>query len=114
MVPEILIFTKERIPMDEFTPSLLEELDAIIRTHNQMKYYYFFQPPLYASQRRAFEAFNTHSEITWTEGGHRYTAETVCTCSAKNVYYKGIFTKDGKKTTIKAVENSYERMVSEI
>ncbi len=92
----------------------LSKIDNILRTHAQMRNSYFWNPPSVASMRREFERRFSHPEIAWTENGHRYTAETVCTCSVNNIYYKGIFTRDGKKTRVDVIQRSYERMVEEI
>lgn len=92
----------------------LSKLDQILRTHEQMRNMYWWNPPNTAAGRREFEKRCTHEEIAWTENGDRYTAATECTCSVKNIYYKGIFTRNGKKTKVDVIRRSYERMVEEI
>lgn len=92
----------------------LSKLDQILRTHAQMRNFYFWDPPSNAPMRCEFERRFTHPEISWTENGNLYTAETVCTCSASHIYYKGIFTRNGKKTRVDVIQRSYERMVEEI
>lgn len=92
----------------------LSKIDQILRTHEQMRNAYWWNPPPTASMRREFEKRTTHEEVSWTENGDFYTAETVCTCSCANIYYKGIFTKNRKKTRVDAIRRSYERMVDEI
>lgn len=92
----------------------LSKLDQILRTHEQMRNMFWWNPPPTASSRREFEKRCTHEEIAWTENGDRYTAATECSCSLKNIYYKGIFTKNGKKTRVDVIRKSYERMVEEL
>lgn len=92
----------------------LSKLDQILRTHEQMRNAYWWNPPNTAAGRREFEKRCTHEEISWTENGDHYTAATKCTCSSANIYYKGIFTRNGKKTRVDVIRRSYERMVEEI
>lgn len=91
----------------------LDDLERIVLTHEQMHNHYFWNPPNNATMRRKFEKMNSHEEISWTENGDFYTAATVCTCSCQHIYYKGVFSKNGKKTTSKAIKNSYQKMLME-
>ena len=88
-----------------------EQIAAIISEAEYMKSAYFFRPPCSASARRSYEKKHSHAEVTWFEGGHKYTAEYSVMCSCSNVYANGIYTKDGKKTTLKAIKNSFARML---
>lgn len=85
-------------------------LAAIIKEAEEMRNAYFFHPPVTAGSRRAYEKKHTHERISWTENGHTWTAAYSVTCSCSNVYTNGVYTKDGKKTTLTAVRNSYKRM----
>lgn len=91
----------------------LDDLERIILTHEQMHGHYFWNPPNTATMRRRFEKMNTHAAIGWTENDDVYTAGTICSCSCQHIYYNGVFSKNGKKTTIKAIKNSYQRMLFE-
>lgn len=88
------------------------KIGAIIDEAERMKGAYFFSPPGNASGRRSYERYHSHDMIEWTEGGHTYTAEYVVSCSCKNVYAYGKYTKDGNKTTLTAIKNSYKRLTA--
>lgn len=90
----------------------LEKIGTVIETAERMKNAYFWNPPTSASSRRSYEARNTTPTFTWKESGHVYTArfETVCSCA--HVYTKGFYTKDGRKTTLTAIRNSFKRLAA--
>jgi len=92
---------------------MINQIEAIIAEAEAMKSAFYFRPPMTASSRRSYEKRHTHPEITWEEGGHTYTAEYTVSCSCKNVYASGTYTKDGKKTTLTAIKNSLKRMKEE-
>lgn len=93
--------------MDKTT---LQEIAAIIAEAENMKNAYFFTPPGAASARRSYEKRHSHGPVTWQEGGHEYSAEYSVSCSCRKVYAAGTYTKDGKKTTLIAIRNSYKRL----
>ena len=88
----------------------LEQVKAIIDEAEEMKNAYFFFPLTNASSRRAYEKKHSHPLVKWEEGGHTYTAEFTVNCSCKNVYAYPNYTRDGKKTTLTTIKNSYNRM----
>jgi hypothetical protein len=85
----------------------------IIQLADKMRAAYFFTPPTNAKGRRSYEKSNSHAPVTWTDEGHEYSAEFKTDCSCKNVYAKGIYTRDGKRTTLKAIKNSVARLEKE-
>lgn len=92
---------------------IISSLTALIEEADNMKASYFFTPPMGAGARRSYEKYHSHDEIAWTDGGHEYTAKYTVTCSCKNVYARGEYTRDGKKTTLTAIKNSLKRMMQE-
>ena len=99
---------KRRIePIEKKT---LEAIEAIVREAEYMKNAYFFAPPRTASGRRSYEARYSHDEIEWTDGNDRFTAQFSVQCTCANVYAKGYYTRNGVKTTLTAVRNSYKRL----
>lgn len=88
----------------------INEIRDIIATAEKFKNAYFWAPPSGASARRSYERYHSRPEITWTEGGHTYTAAYTVSCSCKNVYAYGTYTKDGQKTTLTAIRNSLKRL----
>ena len=91
--------------------SVLNSLEAIIETAEKCRNAYFWSAPSSASARRYMERENSIPEITWRDGKDTYTAEYVVSCSCHNVYAKGIYTRNGNKTTLTAIKNSYNRML---
>ena len=89
---------------------MINQIEAIVREADAMKRAYFFSSPGNASARRSYEKKHTHPLVSWTDNGHTYTAEFTVSCSCKNVYATGTYTKDGKKTTLTAIRNSLARM----
>lgn len=95
---------------EEETMKTLGQISEIINEAERMSKAYFFRAPSSAGARRSYEKYHSHEEVTWTEGGHEYTARYEVSCSCANVYAKGYYTKDGKPTTLTAIRNSYKRM----
>lgn len=90
--------------------SIINAIATIIAEAETMKNAYFFTPPTNAAGRRSYEKQHTHDLVEWEEGGHTYTARYTVDCSCKNVYAYGVYTKDGKKTTLLAIRNSLKRL----
>lgn len=91
----------------------IEALPAIARILTEAEAHrnaYFFTPPCNASGRRSYEKRHTVPAFTWTEGGHEFTAEFTVSCSCRNVYAHGYYTRDGAKTTLTAIRGSYNRL----
>lgn len=89
---------------------LISKIEAIVNEAECMKNSYFFSSPANASDRRYYEAKHSHEEITWTDGNNVFTAEYTVSCSCHNVYARGIYTKNGNKTTLTAIKNSLKRL----
>lgn len=90
--------------------NLIWKIENIIEESDAQKYAYFKTPPSSASSRRMYERQHSHDKVEWIEGGHTYTAEYSVSCSCKNVYAKGYYSKDGLKTTLTAIKNSLNRL----
>lgn len=92
------------------TDPILTKIRAILDEAAQMKNAYFFRPLPTAHQRRSYERQHSHDVVTWTDGGHTYSASynVVCTCSS--IRAGGTYYRDGKPTTLTAIKNSYTRM----
>lgn len=88
----------------------IKAIGRIIETAEQMRGAYYYHPPKSAHERRSYERRFSCDLIEWEEGGHIYTAKYVVSCSCNNVYAYGQYTKDGEKTTLTAIKNSYKRL----
>lgn len=89
----------------------MNRVRAILDEAVKMKNAYYFRPPTSAGARRSYERYHSHDAVEWMEGGHKYSAAFTVSCSCNNVYATGIYKKDGNKTTITAIRNSYNRMM---
>ena len=89
---------------------IVAKIEALVKDAETMKNSYFWNSPSTASARRSYEKKLTHEEISWTDGNDTYTAEFVVTCSCKNIYAQGRYTKNGSKTTLTAIKNSLKRL----
>lgn len=90
--------------------STTELIESIVEEAHRMKNAYFFSPPSSAGFRRSYEREHSHGTVCWEEGGHEYTASYEVSCSCRNVYAYGHYTRDGKKTTLTAIKNSLARL----
>ena len=101
------------IPTFEREDDYMETINAIraiIEEDANMKNSYFFTPPMAASARRSYERKHSHDTVTWTDSGHEYTARFEVVCSCRNVYARGYYSRDGKRTTLTAIKNSLQRL----
>ena len=89
---------------------MIGQIENLIETAERMRNAYFWTPDKSAGGRRSYEKKNSVPLISWSEGGHDYTAEYIVSCSCKNIYAYGNYTRDGKKTTLTAIKNSLKRM----
>ena len=91
---------------------IITKLGGLIDTAESMKNAYFFHSPTCAGARRSYEKSHSCDRIEWTENGHIYTAEFTVRCSCRNIYTYSEYTRDGKKTTLTAIRNSYKRLAA--
>lgn len=89
---------------------LVLALSRLINSADKHRNAYFFRPIQGAGSRRSYERYHTHGPITWTESGHTFTAAYTVTCTCSAIYARGEYTRDGKRTTLTAIRNSYNRM----
>jgi hypothetical protein len=102
--------TTHAAPISPAALAIVAALGHLIDEADTHRAAYFFTPPGHASARRAYEKRHSVPEITWTESGHTFTAEFSVSCSCRNLYARGTYTKDGQRTTLTAIRNSYNRL----
>lgn len=90
--------------------TLLRSLETLFEKGEKFRGAYFFTPPANANGRRSYEEYHSIPEFTFEESGNTYTCEFTVECSCKNVYAKGKYTKNGKKTTLASIKNAYNRL----
>ena len=90
----------------------LNKIENLIATVEKFRGSYFWQAPTSASARRSYENHYSIPAFRWEEGGHSYAASFGVSCSTQKVYAKGVYYRDGKKTTLTAIRNSLMRMRS--
>lgn len=88
----------------------INAIAEIIAQAERFRNAYFFAPPFSAGLRRSYEKNNTVPAVEWKEGGHTYSAAYRVECSCKNVYARGEYYRDGRKTTLTTIKNSYKRI----
>lgn len=92
------------------TREIINAVQIIVNEADLMRNAYFFSSPCSASSRRLFEKTHSHNMVVWEEGNHIYTAKYIVECSCRNVYARGVYTKDGKQTNLTVIKNSLKRM----
>ena len=65
-------------------------------------------------QREWKEKQDSIDVFEWYESGDKYTAEYTVKISRYNVYAYGTYTKNGMKTTLTAIKNSYKRLLQAV
>ena len=93
--------------------SELVRLGKLVEIAEEMTGAFWLNPPTNAGARRSYEKRHTVDWIEWEEGGNEYRARYTVNCSCSNVYAKGDYFKNGHKTTLTAIRNSYIRMAYE-
>ena len=88
----------------------IKSIESIINEAEVMRNCIFFTSPGSASGRRSYERKHSHPLVTWQDGKDIFTAEYTVSCSCRNVYASGEYTRNGKKTTLTAVKNSLKRL----
>ena len=89
-------------------------LESIIATAEKFKGAYFFAPPANASGRRSYEEYHSIPFFAFEYNGVEYTCEYRISCSCRNVYAKGTYTRNGNKTTLTAIKNVLKKMKAEV
>lgn len=92
------------------TAAIIAAIETIIDEAARMKNAYFWTPPGSAAGRRWYEEKHTCPPVEWSEGGHTYSAAYDVRCTCRNIYARGEYTRDGKKTTLTAIKNSLARL----
>ena len=89
---------------------IIAAVRAVVDCAERMKNAYFFSPPGSAGGRRSYERKNSAPRVEWTDGKNTFSAEFITSCSCSYVYAYGIYTRNGKKTTLTAIRNSLARL----
>ena len=87
------------------TNEIIQVLEAIIERVAKFKNSYFWTPPQNARARRDYEKYYSIPALEFEFGGNKYLAEFTVECSCNNVYAKGVYFKNGNKTTLTAIKN---------
>ena len=89
---------------------ILKALEKIISTAEKFKSAYFWSSPQKAADRRSYEKYWSIPEFTFEYDGKSYSAAYSVECTCNNVYARGIYYRDGKKTTITTLKNIYRKI----
>ena len=102
--------TKTERLADNYDSDIVSTVAGIVETAERFRSAYLWASPKYASSRRYMERQNTYREVEWIEGGRTYTARYDVSCSCRNVYASGTYTRDGEITNLTAIRNSLKRL----
>lgn len=91
--------------------SVYDKIALIIKNAEETRNAYYWHPEASASQRRNAETRRNVAPVTWKENGDIFTAEFTYRESCAHVYAKGIYYRNGEKTTLKAIHHSFDRLV---
>ena len=88
----------------------MDKIERIIDTAEYCRHAYFWtnNGNRYIRSRREKE-FNC-DEVEWTEGGNEYSAEYHFSQSCKHTYAYGEYYRNGYKTNLTAIRNSFNRL----
>jgi hypothetical protein len=81
-----------------------DKVERALEQHEAYRKSYFWPSRGNRRQRDRWEEANTWS-VGFTHEGVRYSYSSTLRCSAANVYYKGRFTTNGEKTTVRAFKS---------
>jgi hypothetical protein len=85
------------------------KVEKALEQHRSFGNSYFWTPKGNRAQRDRWTEQNNWS-IGFTHEGVRYAYSSSMHCSAANVYYRGRFTTDGEKATVRA----FKRLAGEV
>lgn len=89
---------------------IITQILDIINQVEKFKNVYFWQPEDTAGGRRSMEKRESRPEVAWVDGKDTFTAEFVVSCTCSHTEARGIYTRNGKRTTLTAVRNSLKRL----
>jgi len=108
LIKQSNLTAKQNPNLEVLTMSLSEsqlcKVQSAIDHHERFKNAYFWSPPANAAGRRSYESKNSFS-VKFKHNGDVYEYDSSVSCSCKNVYYRGTFTVNGKRKTVRAFKN---------
>lgn len=93
---------------------ILSALSALVATAEKFRNAYFWSSPQKAADRRNYEKYHSIPEFAFEYDGKSYTAEYSVQCTCNNVYARGYYYRDGKKTNITTLKNVMQKIQAEI
>ena len=92
---------------------ILSVISAILATAEKFKNSYFWSAPCSAKQRRDYEKYWSIPNTEFEYDGKKYSVAYIVECSCNNIYAHGEYYRDGKKTTLTAIKNVYNKLLNE-
>lgn len=106
---------KKEVKVDiEALREYLAHCENVIEMAERCRNAYFWSPSGNARGRRANEDRNNIPKETFEYNGVEWEIGYSYEESCKNVYAKGLYCKDGKRTTLTAVRGLVKRLTAEI
>ena len=103
---------KNEVKTTPVDPETLDKIADIINIAECCKYSYFWRDNGNCSSRRHTEREYNRDPVCWTDGDDEYSAEYKFSQSRKHTYARGIYYRNGVRTTLTAIRNSYNRLVA--
>lgn len=90
---------------------IYDKVEQIIEISDKFQHAIFWRPAPTASQRRANERKYSMDEFSWRENGDVFTASYDYRESCHHVYATSYFYRNGNRTNLTAVKNSFGRLI---
>ncbi len=94
--------------------TIATQIADIIAQAEKFRSVYFWRPEGSAGGRRSMERRESRPEIQWQDGKDTYTAAFEVSCYCSHTEARGVYTKNGRKTTLTAIRNSARRMGADV
>ena len=91
--------------MRKLSKSQRVKVDQALAQHERFRSSYMWRTYNGNRQQRALWSERETWSVAFRHEGVRYQYDSSVSASARNVYYKGRFSVDGKKATVRALKN---------
>ena len=91
----------------------IHKIRALIAVAEHYRNAFYMPVPLTMNEVIKEEIRGTVPYFTWWDGNTKFTACYIVKCKENHIFAKGYYTRDGKKTNLKAIKNSLKRLEKE-
>lgn len=97
---------------EPITPELLAKIKNIIDIADFCMHAYMWTNQISPESCDANNKAFNHETVAWRDGNDIFEASFVFRQNMRGTYAKGIYFRNGEKTTLTAVKNSYKRLTA--